>query len=162
MSSMSRLLATMAAQGFVRRGLSEGSYRLGFAVVELGTFARASVDVRGAAAPIIWALARRMSTTVSLAIRSDRDAIVIERAPGATEAFGYAIWVGSRLPLHASGHGKALLAFLPPDEQDALIEAIATPQGSLKKYTPATIETTTALKADFEKARSPRLCRVER
>src|ERR1700710_1678559 len=88
-SSMSRLLSTMAAQGFVRPGLAEGSYRLGLAVIELGTFARVTLDVRAAAAPIGWEAASRTSATVSLAIRSGSEAVVIERAPGAMDVFGY-------------------------------------------------------------------------
>jgi len=151
-SSMSRLLATMAAQGFLRPGLAEGSYRLGLAVIELGTFARVTLDVRAVAAPTLWELASRTGETVSLAIRSGSEAVVIERAPGSTDAFGYTIWVGRRLPLHASGHGKALIAFLAPEEQEAQLATMGK-RGTLEKYTPRTISTVAELKKDLEEAR---------
>ena len=153
-SSMSRLLSTMCAEGFVRQVPPGGRYRLGFAIVELGTFAREALDVRGLAAATIWELAEQTGTAVTFAIPSDAEAVVLDRAPSASGAFAYSSWVGRRLPLHASAVGKALLAFAAPREQETLLAAMARPDGTFARYTPTTITTVAELKEDLAISRS--------
>jgi DNA-binding IclR family transcriptional regulator len=152
-SSMSRLLSTMAKEGFVRRASAEGRYLLGFAILELAAFAKEAIDVRASAAPIVWELAGRTGQTVSFAIRSELEAVVIERVLGVARTFAYVSWVGRQLPLHASAHGKCLLAFLPLAERDDLVAKLGDTRDVLRKYTPNTISTIPALKRDLSALR---------
>ena len=153
-SSMSRLLATMAKEGFLRPGSAEGRYVLGFAIMELATFAKEAIDVRAIAAPIVWEVAGRTGNTVSFAIQSELDAVVIERVLGSTaRIFAYVSWVGRRLPMHASAHGKCLLAFLPLPECDDILSKLSGTQGVLPQFTPKTISSVTALRRDLARAR---------
>jgi IclR family KDG regulon transcriptional repressor len=66
--------------------------------------------------------------TVTLAELDGSQALYIhERNSG--QAFGLRIDVGLRAPCHATAVGKAILAFLPPSEQAALLEQIGVAKG---------------------------------
>ena len=56
-------------------------------------------------------------------------------------------WLGRHVPLHATSSGKALLAWLPPDEADALLE------GPLVRYTETTLTTRPAMRAELARTR---------
>jgi IclR family acetate operon transcriptional repressor len=56
--------------------------------------------------------------------------------------------VGNRVPLHATGAGKCLLAALPAVKRDALLERL-----DLRTYTPHTIVEPAALRRALEEAR---------
>jgi len=57
-------------------------------------------------------------------------------------------WVGRRMYLHSTSVGKALLAWLPKQEMEAIVR-----QQGMKKRTPKTIHTASRLLADLELVR---------
>ena len=58
-------------------------------------------------------------------------------------------WVGRRMYLHSTSVGKALLAWLPKQEMEAIVR-----QQGMKKRTPKTIHTASRLLADLELVRA--------
>jgi IclR family acetate operon transcriptional repressor len=92
-------------------------------------------------------LVERVHLTSHLAVLDQGEAVYIEKveAPG---FFKVNTWVGRRMYLHSTSVGKALLAWLPKQE----LEAIVRQQG-LKKRTPKTIHTASRLFADLELVR---------
>lgn len=52
-------------------------------------------------------------------------------------------------PLHCTGHGKALVAFAPPEERERLLREL-----ELKPMTPVTITDRAAFRAEIEKVRT--------
>jgi DNA-binding IclR family transcriptional regulator len=61
--------------------------------------------------------------TVHLAVREGLSALYVERISG-RESVPVVSQVGSRLPLHATGVGKVLLAFAPPDVVDQALRSL--------------------------------------
>jgi DNA-binding IclR family transcriptional regulator len=113
-STMSRLLSTMEATGFVRRMPARGQYTLGPRLLELSSLVLARLDVRAVARPRLEELNRASQETVNLAIWDEDEAVNVDQVASAQPIL-YMGWVGRRTPAHASSTGKALLAFQPPE-----------------------------------------------
>jgi DNA-binding IclR family transcriptional regulator len=110
-----RLIATLAARGYLRRN-SSGGYRLGPTCLALGS---ATTDLRTVARPFLETLCTATGETVHLVVRSGRQVVFIDGIESA-RALRVASRTGRLLPAHATSVGKALLAALPPDRLDAL------------------------------------------
>ncbi|MBI5811593.1 MAG: IclR family transcriptional regulator [Meiothermus silvanus] len=140
-----RLLATLEPFGYVVRDARKG-YRLGPKLHLLGEKAFWPHDLIRAAAPHLDRLAEMSGELVLLAVRVGLERMVVDRRPSR-----YSLrvdWaVGSRLPLHVGGLGVALLAFSPPEVQEAVLS------GPLERFTPYTLATPKALKAELERVR---------
>lgn len=135
------LLQTLLAHGFLS-DLSEGAsrrYRLGMSLARLGDLAVANIALADVAMPELRKLTADLGMTSRLAILDDGYAVVVGRvdAPGAIR-FDAAL--GRREMPHCSAVGKALLAALPRDEAQRIIERAALPQ-----RTPRTITTVAGL-----------------
>jgi len=146
-SSASYILRTLERRGYLRRDAASGRYRLGLKILSLGGDAQSSLDIADVALPFMRSLVERVHLTSHLAVLDQGEAVYIEKveAPG---FFKVNTWVGRRMYLHSTSVGKALLAWLPKPE----LEAIVRQQG-LKKRTPKTIHTASRLLADLELVR---------
>ena len=106
-----RLLAELADWGaLVRR--SDGRYEIGRKLWDLGLLAPVQLELRQVAAPFLLDVHTTIRDTVHLAVRDGLSALYIERISG-RESVPVVSQVGSRLPLHATGVGKVLLAAAP-------------------------------------------------
>jgi DNA-binding IclR family transcriptional regulator len=83
------------------------------------------------AAPFLLDVHTATRDTVHLAVRDGLSALYVERISG-RESVPVVSQVGSRLPLHATGVGKVLLAAAPGDVLERMI-------GALSRETPHTI-----------------------
>ncbi|MFD1796486.1 IclR family transcriptional regulator [Paracoccus aurantiacus] len=121
--TVSRLTYTLMKTGFLIRSDDSGEYRLGPKVLQLGFSALAATDIserfndqmselcRGPNPYITVALAERSGTrAVYLAVRRSRQAVTLS------------IDVGARLPLFYSGIGRAILAGLSEEKQQAVLQ----------------------------------------
>ncbi len=116
-----RLLETLGSGGFVVRDADTRRYHLGVALVELGARAGRGLEVRRLALPGMRALMDACREAVCLAVRDRADVVVVDRVepPGLFVRVGY--HVGFRHPLAVGAHGRALLAFLEPDDRRSLL-----------------------------------------
>ena len=116
-----RLLETLGDEGFVFRDPQTRRFQLGVALVELGARAGRGLEVRRLALPAMRALMDQTREAVCLAVRDRTDVVVIDRVepPGLFVRVGY--HVGFRHPLPVGAHGRALLAHLSGDDQDAIV-----------------------------------------
>jgi DNA-binding IclR family transcriptional regulator len=80
------------------------------------------LGVRQQAAPFLKTLGQKTKLTVNMAILEQNEVVLIEKVEPPS-IFRLATWVGQRLPLHCTGLGKALLAYLPEAELDHIIKA---------------------------------------
>jgi DNA-binding IclR family transcriptional regulator len=117
-----RLLTAMERFGLVERTPVGESYRLGLKLHELGTRAIESRSVRGEARPLLVELARRSGESVHLAVPGPRGAICLDQVESNT-MFMVRTPIGSTFEPHCSAIGKAVVAFLPEEELDALLSA---------------------------------------
>lgn len=147
-SSASYILRTLERRGYLRRDAESGRYRLGLKVLSLGREAHANYDVAGLAQPFMRALVERVHLTCHLAVLDQGEAVYIEKvdAPG---FFKVDTWVGRRMCVHSTSVGKALVAWLPQEETEAILR-----ETGLKKRTPKTIVTLSRLLAEFEMVRT--------
>ncbi|MBZ5701171.1 MAG: IclR family transcriptional regulator [Acidobacteriia bacterium] len=146
-SSASYILRTLERRGYLRRDAENGRYRLGLKILSLGRDAQANLDIAEVAQPFMRALVERVHLTCHLAVLDQGEAVYIEKvdAPG---FFKVNTWVGRRMFLHSTSVGKALLAWLPKAEAEAIVRA-----HGLKKRTPKTITTLTRFFAELETVR---------
>jgi DNA-binding IclR family transcriptional regulator len=127
------LLATLAEAGFVRVNPATGRYRLGFAALEIAGLVLLQLDIREAAQPVMRELALRGGETANLAILDGQEAVIVEQAPS-PQPCRVVSWVGRRVPLHATAHGRVLLTFRPQPEREELLAALADSAGVLPPW----------------------------
>jgi DNA-binding IclR family transcriptional regulator len=131
-STVSRLLGTMESLGFVERDPQTGLYQLGLELVTLAGVALNQIEVRRQAMAELSSVAAQTGLAVNLAILRD-DAIfylATVEGPRAPKLF---TMIGKRNPLHCTAMGKALLAYQPDDEREAILARLSYP-----RYTPST------------------------
>jgi DNA-binding IclR family transcriptional regulator len=103
-----RLLGELTDWGAVARR-SDGRYEIGRKLWDLGLLAPVQLELRQVAAPFLMDVHTAIRDTVHLAVRDGVNALYVERISG-RESVPVVSQVGSRLPLHATGVGKVLLA----------------------------------------------------
>lgn len=145
-STCLRLLRTAEAHGFVERLPGNGRYRLGAKIFTLAYGLERQLDLRSIARPVLQRLSEAINEGVSLVIRLEHEAMVLERVVSKSE-LGFQIGVGARGPLHCTSAGKALLAFADPALQSQILA------GPLPRLTATTITDPAALRADLERTR---------
>jgi IclR family pca regulon transcriptional regulator len=150
-STAHRYIATLAQLGYLHQDRESKRYRLGPKVLDLGFSAINSMDVREISAPHLQQLSDETGYTVNLAILDGTDIVYIERCrssrPGQRE-IDLNLHVGARLPAYCTAMGKAILAFLPEEESEPLIERIDfAPRG------PNTLTSPEAFRAELARIR---------
>jgi DNA-binding IclR family transcriptional regulator len=144
-----RILAALAGRRYLARDERSRRFRLGPAALELGGRARAVLDLRQAALPVLRRLARETDETALLTVpNSERDRSVCLERVESSQPLRLSVEPGRRLPLHAGASQKALLAFLAEEE----IERVAA--GSLERLCRATITDADALRANLAEVRA--------
>jgi DNA-binding IclR family transcriptional regulator len=144
-SSASYILRTLERRGYLRRDPESNRYRLGLKLLSLGGETQAGLDIAEVALPQMRALVERVGMTCHLAVIDQNEAVYIEKveAPG---FFKVNTWVGRRMYLHSTSVGKALLAWMPKAERDALLHNY-----DFKRRTPKTITSLSRLLTELER-----------
>lgn len=146
-----RLLAALESEGLVRKS-AEGAYRLGSEMIALGGRAMRANQLRTAAYEPLRALARETGETTTLEIirpdtRGRPTTLVIDETLGRYRV-GINQYIGSRLPIHATSTGKAMLAYSSPDVVKEVI------RWKLPALTDQTIHRAKTLRQALEQIRS--------
>jgi DNA-binding IclR family transcriptional regulator len=146
-SSVFGILHTLRERGYIEK-LDDERYSLTLKLFGLGASIVASLDIRQQAGPLLRGLAAETNITAHLAVLATDEAVYIDKAeaPGAIRLTTY---VGCRAPLHSTGMGKALLAWMPESDVDRVIAT-----RGLTSFTPRTISSPAALKAELAQVRS--------
>jgi DNA-binding IclR family transcriptional regulator len=138
-STVSRLLATLVAGGFVEHVPASGRYRLGTRLLQLGNLVLTRLDIREIARPHLAALVESTGETATLSVPGERDAVTVDFVQSPSSVQGVAR-LGRPSIAHATATGKVLLAFGHP----------RLPPGPLKAYTSRTITNRSALATELE------------
>jgi IclR family acetate operon transcriptional repressor len=109
-STVSRLLSTLAGDELVRRVEATGSFRLGPRLVELGNAALARVDIRERARAHLEALTRATNETSTLSVPYRDGTITVDfvQSPSSVRSVAE---VGRSSIAHATATGKIRLAY---------------------------------------------------
>lgn len=130
MATAHRLVGELTAWGALRRD-EDGRYRVGRRLWELGLLAPVQTGLREIASPFLHDLYGATLATVHLAVREGDHVLYVDRLAGHASV-PVVSTVGSRLPLHATGVGKVLLAHAPVEDRRRLL---AGPLPRMTRYT---------------------------
>jgi IclR family acetate operon transcriptional repressor len=148
-STVSRILATLVASGYVEHVPASGRYRLGVRLVQLGQAVLARLDMRGLARPLLEALVEETGETATLSLPAEGDAVTADYVSGRGSVISVARVGRPSIP-HATAVGKVMLAFGPQRADGAGTHD----GGPLQRLTPATIVDPDALAAELGSVRA--------
>jgi len=138
-----RLLSTLESLGYIKRDPQTKLYHPGVEVLRLGFLVLNNLEVRQIAAPYLRRLVEEVEETVNLAVLDNCEVVYIDRV-GSKHLVNVYRPVGSRLPAYCTSTGKAMLAFLPPEQLEEVLGAT-----TWERYTEQTITTPEALKENL-------------
>ncbi len=115
-----RLLKVLQAADFVYQDSQLGWWHIGLGVFNVGAAYIHNRDVLSVAGPFMRRLMLLSGETVNVAIRNGNEAVLIGQLE-CKSMVRMCAPLGSRLPLHASGAGKALLYPLAEEELMSII-----------------------------------------
>ncbi|WP_435361771.1 IclR family transcriptional regulator [Haloarchaeobius sp. DFWS5] len=144
-STIHNYLSTLLQEEYV---VKEGStYHVGVRFLEYGAFARVQMDIYDIAKPEVDALAETTGELANLMVEQHGRGSYLHRARG-DQAVQVEAHVGTRVPLHGTGLGKAILAHLPEERVDEIIE-----MHGLTGFTPTTTTDPDELKSELAEIR---------
>jgi DNA-binding IclR family transcriptional regulator len=125
-STVSRLTYTLTKLGYLEHGddgQGNQGYRLGSAVLALGSTMLSRMDMRAMARPLMQELADHSQAMVSLGMRDRLSMIYVENCRSES-ALTLSLDVGSRIPLATTAMGRAYLALAGDAERTELLERV--------------------------------------
>ncbi len=142
-STCFRVLMALTARHYVVRSETTKRYRVGYRLLQVAGALLDSLHVREVARGYLEELCRTSGETVHLVQLDGTVGVYIEKLE-TPQAVGLLSRLGKHIPLHATGCGKALLAWQPP----GFLERLALEQG-LPRRTASTITDSEALRKEM-------------
>ncbi len=125
-STVHLLLRTLREDGMVDFDPASHRYRIGLRVFEIGATALEQGGFGARLTGTMEDLARRCNESVSLAVTNAGSVLFVQRVES-PEILRADIRLGTRMPLHASASGKALLAAMSNSEIDLALPELHLP-----------------------------------
>jgi DNA-binding IclR family transcriptional regulator len=119
--SIQRITNSLISLGYLAKDPKTKKYRLTKRWLPIGFSILAGLEIRKIALPHLKQLYKETSQTVSLALRDDSEVIYVERLL-TPHLIGFNIRPGLKRPMYPNSIGRAILAFLPKQEKDKLID----------------------------------------
>ena len=126
-STAHRLLSTLEKMGYVYQAGDLGRWYVGLQAFTVGTSFLANRDFIAQSHPYMRRLMEQSGETANLGILDGTEAVFIDQVQ-CREMMRTIVKLGSRVPLHASGVGKAIFAALPDDEIEAILKVKGLPR----------------------------------
>ncbi len=147
-STAHRLLNTLADMGFVYQSKEDGLWYVGLKTYRVGCAFVSNRDFAGESHAYLRKLMEASGETANLSILDGTYACFIGQVQ-CHEVMRMLVRLGSRIPAHASGSGKAMLSALPEDEL-----AIVLRDSELIELTAKTITNPDKLRMQFATIRA--------
>jgi len=145
-ATVHRILMTLFNGGFLERTVDGERFRLGLRLMELGLGALRSLDFRRATFPYMQQLVERFQEICTLSML-DRGLVLYVEVVHSEHSLTIAARVGRLLPAHCTASGKVLLAFLPTEVMEPILNA------PLAAYTEKTITSPDQLREELKVVR---------
>src|ERR1700692_2299095 len=145
-STVHRFLANLVTAGFLNRD-GEGTHHLGIACFSIGQAAVAQLDIRRLSLPYLQELNQNTRETIHLTVRHGLSAVYVEKLDSPEPLRIYSR-IGAAVPLHCTGVGKVMLAYMPPEELSAIL-----PQLEFRRLTENSIANLQELQTHLQKVR---------
>jgi IclR family acetate operon transcriptional repressor len=120
-STTHRLLSTLERMAYVYQAGDLGLWYVGVEAFTVGSSFLANRDFVAHSHAYMRRLMEQSGETANLAILDGTEAVFIDQVQ-CREMMRTIVKLGSRVPLHASGVGKAIFASLPDDQIDAILK----------------------------------------
>lgn len=147
-STVHRLCTSLVEARLLERHPEAGDYRLGLRLFELGELVPSHRTLSDAALPVMEDLREATRQRIHLAVLDGLDVVYVEILGTGSGAVDVVSRTGGRLPAHATGVGKVMLAYAPRTVVEARIAA------GLPRLTPRTIATPGALTRELAEIRA--------
>jgi len=120
-SSLTALLQDLQSTGYLQRNPESGVFTIGVQVLWLANSYLRNLNLVRLGQPVVAQLFARVQEFSLLAIPSGSDYVIIctESMPS---ILAHSLQVGQRGPLHSSGVGRAMMAYMPPTQVDNIID----------------------------------------
>jgi DNA-binding IclR family transcriptional regulator len=145
-----RYLTTLEKLGLVRQDTRSREYALGAKLLAWAGLARTHFQLTDLARPFLQRLAADTGHEAHLGVLLKESAIIVDTASSNSPVSVRSV-IGTLEPLHCTALGKAIVAFLPDAQRDALLDVIPMPA-----LTPKTIVDRKLLREDLRDVRSNR------
>lgn len=126
-NSAFRILNTLLQFGYVQRDAKSKKFTLSTKLFSIACDHASETTLIEAALPIMRELRNALKETVVISVLSGQQGIVLEQVPG-LHPFRFVCDPGTRQATHASASTKAILAFLPADERDVVLNGLPMPR----------------------------------
>jgi IclR family acetate operon transcriptional repressor len=120
-STAHRLLGTLEKMGYVYQAGDLGLWYIGLQAFAVGSSFLANRDFVAQSHTYMRRLMEQSGETANLGILDGTEAVFVDQVQ-CREMMRTIVKLGSRVPLHASGVGKAIFASMPDDQIDAIIK----------------------------------------
>ena len=147
-ATLYRLLQTLTNQGMLTLDPERGTYAPGMRLVRMAHAAWAQSSLAPIARDHLDALSRSVGETVHLAQLDGAHVLYVDKRNPARPLTMYSD-AGKVGPAYCTGVGKAMLAFLPPEDLDRVLD-----QQSWHRFTDTTITTPEAMHAELAAIRA--------
>ncbi len=147
-ASLSKILATLEREGFVRQDRVTAQFQLGWRLLALAFGHAQRVGIPAVCLPILQQLADETDELVQLAIVERDQVLFVAKAEGQGQRLRMLPLVGLAAPLHATASGKVWLASLPRSEAARLLA-----RRGLPRLGPRTITSRPRLLAQLQEVR---------
>ena len=143
--SLHRTLALFEDAGYVQREPAGRAYAVGPRLASMGLAVLTNDSAAAQRRAILRELVHDVGETCNLAMLRRGEVVYLDRIE-AEWPLRLHLAVGSTVPPHCSASGKLMLAFLPPEEREALLEVLPLP-----RYTEHTITDRTLLAREIDR-----------
>jgi len=132
-STAFRIINILSEANYLERDSLTSKYRLGFKLQYLGSLVEGRSEIKNLAHPFLEELKEKCDETVHLVVLDHGEAFYLDKLEG-ERAIRVVTKVALRLPAHCSGVGKVLLASLPDETVNKIIQ-----EKGFKRFTNNTI-----------------------
>jgi IclR family transcriptional regulator, acetate operon repressor len=151
-SSLHRILAALKYRNFVSQPEAGGAYFLGTEMLATAFRFHDLLDLRALVHPLLVQLSAELSETTHMAVLDGPEIVYQDKIEVITHTIKLSSVIGGRNPAHATGVGKALLAWTYPT--DEAIEAWAAQWEPLPRPTRHTVQSTAQLADELAQIRA--------
>jgi DNA-binding IclR family transcriptional regulator len=139
-----QILNTLTSENILKKNSLTNRYFLGVKLFILGDRARANLEIRKVAEPLLKKLKEIFDETVHLTVLDNDEVLYVECFESSKLLRPFQI-IGYRAPLHCTAVGKAMMAFLSKPDIDRVIRT-----KGLKRFTKNTLTDKMSLLKDLE------------
>jgi DNA-binding IclR family transcriptional regulator len=146
LGSAHRILTDLGSESIIER-TAAGEWQLSYRLLEIVGVQLERVQLPRLARPLLEQLASDTRETTFLAVPSGNEIVYLDKVQTDMQ-LQLNVELGTRRPMHCTGLGKAILAFLPEAQQEQVLAS-----APLRTYTANTITDPIVLRVELERTR---------